>query len=125
MKTKLKFFLYTILFIIVFYQAFYYITYQANSHLAVYGGELNRYKSDFILIVNDNKIDTINVNIPTSYTKSVNLSFGKNNIKIRSLDSTKNYEANVYFYGLFTWNILEVTSKDFIFNSYYSLPPIE
>ncbi|MFQ6601767.1 hypothetical protein [Flavobacterium sp. C3NV] len=125
MKNKIKYFIYTIILLGLFYEGYYFISFQANSHLVVRGGELNKYKSDFVLCLNGNNIDTLNVNIPTSYSKSVNLTFGKNKIKMRSLDDTKNYETNIYFYGLFTWNVLEVTSKNFIFNSYYSLPPME
>jgi hypothetical protein len=97
----------------------------ANSHFQIIGSELNEYKSDFLFSINDKNLDTLNVNIPCSFSEGYNLRFGKNSIKLISLDSTKNFETRIYFYGLFTWNSIEVTSKDFIFDSTYSFPRIE
>jgi len=125
MKKKIKIVLYCLILLFIVYEAYYYISFKSNSYIAIVGSETSRYKSDFVLMINDENIDTLNVNIPISFSESHNLSFGKNIIRLRSLDSTKNYEASVYFYGLFTWNILEVTSKEFIFNTHYSVPPIE
>ncbi|MBZ4037623.1 hypothetical protein K6T82_22870 [Flavobacterium sp. 17A] len=54
------------------YTANLYFNYKANSYLGIYGGELNHYKNDFVLIVNNQNIDTLNVNIPSPFSKGFN-----------------------------------------------------
>lgn len=125
MRKKIKIILYCFIILGLFYEGYYYISFKSNSYLGIRGSELNSYKDDFVLIVNDKRIDTLNINIPLSYSKGQALCFGKNIIQLKGLNSAKSFETNIYFYGLFTWNILEVTSKDFIFDSYYFVPPME
>lgn len=125
MKKKNKIILYCLILIGLLYEGYYYISFKSNSYLGIRGSELNSYKEAFVLIVNNKKIDTLNINIPLSYSKGQALCFGKNIIKLEGLNSNKSFKTNIYFYGLFTWNVLEVTSKDFIFYSYYSVPPME
>lgn len=125
MKNKLKIFLLVLVGIGLVYEGYYYVSFKANSHLVVRGGELNHYKNDFALIVNDKNTDTVNVNIPLSFSKGINLSFGKNTLKIKDLNSNMIFEKEIYFYGIFSWNTIEVTTNDFIYNRSYSIPVIE
>jgi|GEM_PF-2365196 len=114
-----------VLFILI-YEANFYINFKANSYLAVYGGPLNHYKEDFVLRVNDKKIgDSINVNIPTPFSQGVNLSLGKNTIILISTDSKINFEKEIYFYGIFSFNSIEVTSDEFIFSRSFTVPVLE
>lgn len=107
------------------YESYFYTKYKANSYLQIYGGELNRYKNDFVLLINDKKIDTLNVNIPAPFSSGYNLSLGKNTVKLMSMDSKISFENKIYFYGIFSFNIIEVTSRDFIYSRYYSFPVVE
>lgn len=125
MKNKLKIFFYLIVGILLLYEGCTYFNFKSNSYLGVRGGEMNHYKNNFDLIVNDKSIDTINVNIPSPFSKGLNLSLGKNTIQLRSLDSDIGFEKDVYFYGIFTYNIIEVTSTDFLYSRSYSLPVTE
>ena len=125
MKNKVKMFLLLIVSLVIVYEGYSYLTFQANSYLGIRGGELNHYKSDFIVSINNKNTDTINANIPSPYSKGVNFSFGKNTLKITSLDSAMSFEKDIYFYGIFSWNIIEITSKDFIYSRSYSSPTIE
>lgn len=110
---------------VMIYESYFYTAYKANSYLQVNGGELNQYKNDFVLIINDKKIDTLNVNIPTPFSSGYNLSLGKNTVKLISIDSKISFEKNIYFYGFFSFNTIEVTSKEFIYSRHYSLPLVE
>ncbi|MBB4804618.1 hypothetical protein HNP37_004715 [Flavobacterium nitrogenifigens] len=113
-----------VLFILI-YEANFYINCKANSYLAVYGGPLNHYKEDFVLLLNDQKIsETLNVNIPTPFSQGVNFSLGKNTIKLISTDAKISFEKEIYFYGIFSFNIIEVTSKDIFFRRSFSVPVI-
>ena len=125
MKNKIKIILYVIVFAIVCYEGYYYITYKANSHIAVYGGELNKYKSDFVLSINGDTIDTLNANIPVAYSKGTSLSFGSNKIILKSLDSTKKFEQEIYFFGLFSWNVIEFVPEEIMYRRFYSFPTLE
>ncbi len=114
-----------LVFIVLIYEVNLYIAHNANSYLGVYGGELNHYKNDFILIVNNQKIDTLNVNIPTSFSKGFNLSLGRNVVQLLNSDSKISFEKEIYFYGIFSFNVIEVTSDEFIFSRTYSVPIVE
>lgn len=108
------------------YEANFYINFRTNSYLAVYGGPLNHYKEDFLLLLNDKKIgDILNVNIPTPFSKGVDLSLGKNTVKIISTDSKIIFERDIYFYGFFSFNIIEVTSNEIFFRRSFSVPVLE
>jgi len=125
MKKKLKLLFCFFISLMICYEAYYYITFKANSYIGVRGGALNKYKNDFVLILNDENIDTLNVNIPSPFSRGMNLGLGKNTIKLKTLDSKNSFEKEIYFYGLFTWNSIEVTSDKFIFSRDYSVPIIE
>lgn len=125
MKKAIKILASCLVIIVLFYESYYYINYKSNSYLGVYGGQLNNYKNDFVLTINDKKSDTINVNIPSSFSKGVNLSLGKNTIKLNSTDSKISFEKEIYFYGFFSFNIIEVTSTDFIYSRHFSVPVLE
>lgn len=113
-------------FFILIYEANFYITHKANAYLAVYGGAIKHYNKDFLLLLNDKKIgDTLNVNIPTPFSQGVNLSLGKNTIKLISIDSKISFEKEIYFYGIFSFNSIEVTSDEFIFSRTYTVPILE
>lgn len=112
-------------FIVLIFEANYYIRYQANSYLGIYGSELNHYKNDFILIVNNKKVDTLNVNIPSSFSKGFNLSLGRNVVQLLSSDSKFSFEKEIYFYGIFSFNTIEVTSDQFIFSRSFTVPVLE
>lgn len=125
MKNKLKIFLLLLAGLLLIYEGYYYVSFKENSYLGVRGGSLNHYKTDFILIINDKNIDTLNVNIPSSFSKGIHLSLGKNTIKMNGLGSDLIFEKEIYFYGIFFWNIIEVTTNDFIYSRSYSVPVIE
>lgn len=114
-----------LVFIVLIYEVNLYITHKANSYLVVYGGELNHYKNDFILIVNNQKIDTLNANIPTSFSKGFNFSLGRNVVQLLSSDSKISFEKEIYFYGIFSFNVIEVTSDEFIFSRSFTVPVLE
>lgn len=113
-------------FIVLIYEANFYITHKANSYLSVHGVPLNHYKEDFLLRLNDKKIgDSINVNIPTPFSQGVNLSLGKNTIILISTDSKISFEKEIYFYGIFSFNSIEVTSDEFLFGRSFTFPVLE
>jgi hypothetical protein len=124
MRNKIKILFGCLIFMALFYESYQYIRYESNSYLTINGGELNQYKSDFVLIINEKKIDTINVNIPSSFSKGINLNMGKNSLILKSLNSNVSFKKEIIFFGIFSWNTIEVTSKDFIYNRYYYGVPI-
>uniref|UniRef100_UPI00404A73B3 hypothetical protein n=1 Tax=Flavobacterium sp. TaxID=239 RepID=UPI00404A73B3 len=125
MKNKIKILFYFIIIIAFIYEGYYYSLFMSNSHLQIIGSHLNEYESDFVFSINNKIQDTLNVNIPCSFSKGHNLRFGKNSIKLVSLDSTKNFETKLYFYGLFTWNIIEITPEEIIVDSTFSFPRLQ
>ncbi|MBZ4037622.1 hypothetical protein K6T82_22865 [Flavobacterium sp. 17A] len=50
---------------------------------------------------------------------------GRNVVQLISTDAKIKFEKEIYFYGLFSFNVIEVTSEKFIFNRTDTVPVSE
>lgn len=109
---------------IVCYEVYFFANRNSNSSLIISGQSRNA-SGKAILYINDKVIDTINLDTPYSYNEFVDLSFGKNEILIKGINSSIKYETSLVFFGLYTWNLIDYTEDGFIENKYYLQPAID
>lgn len=124
MKKKVIIILLIAFFSIVCYEVYFFASRNSSSSLIISGQNRNA-SGKAILYLNDKKIDTINLDTHYAYNEYVNLSFGKNKILIKGINSNIKYETNLVFFGLYTWNLIDYTEDGFIEYKYYLQPAID
>ena len=124
MKKKFIILLSVIILIFISYQAYYRIKHSANS-IIVIGNQDTEMNEEALLILNGKKINEFTLREHYSNIEKLDLSFGKNTLVIKTLNSNKNYEFEISYYGLFNWNYIDYVDGEFLHDKYYSTPALQ
>lgn len=115
----------TVLFFsIIAYEAYYYIKHNANT-IIVIGNQDENMDEEMMILINDKEISKFRLRNHYSYIHKQYLSFGKNKINLKSVNSNFSFETTISYYGLFSWNYIENNEGKFFYNKYYMSPTFE
>ena len=108
----------------IIYQIYLHINNRANSSLVIDSLYRNN-KEIAILYINNRRLDTINLQKHYPYMENIDLSWGKNDIVIRSIQNKSiSYKTSIYYFGLYSWNVVQYRMGKFLLKKYYIKPKI-
>lgn len=123
MKLKIfKIIFFSILLFIVF-EIFLFYKQKGNTSVTILGGGIDNSLSRSVFLINDKVIDTIDLSIHYSYFGVENLSFGKNDIKIKEIETNIEYNTSIKFTGIFTWHTFIIIENNKLMHEKHYYPP--
>lgn len=123
MKSKLyKLILFCVLLFVIF-EIYTFYKADGNTSIAILGGSMDNHLGKSVLLINNKAIDTINLDIHYSYLGVENLSFGKNDIRIKGIETNIEYNTSITFIGVFTWHTLVIVEDDKLMHQKHYYPP--
>jgi hypothetical protein len=117
MKSKIYklFYLFILLFLI--YQMFLFFVSNGNTSIVILGGSADNNLENTTLLINNKVVDTLNMNLHYSYSEVANLSFGKNDIRIKNIKGNLDYNTTINFIGIFTFHSFVLIEDDEILHN--------
>jgi len=123
MRLKFYKFIFFCILLFVTFELFMFYKTKGNTSIAILGGSIDNSLSKSVFLINDKIIDTIDLNIHYSYFGVKNLSFGKNDIKIKEIETNIEYKTSITFIGVFTWHTLVIVEDNKLMHEKYYYPP--
>lgn len=122
MKSKFYKFILFCIFLLVIFELYTFYKADGNTFIVVYG----QYRDDqgkSLLLINNVVVDTVYLNHPFAYMGNNSLSFGKNDITIKEIESNVEYNTSISFFGLFTWHTFDIMEDNKLMHEKYYYPP--
>lgn len=123
MRSKLYKFAFLCLLLFVVFEIYIFYKAGGNTSIAILGGSIDNDLGKSVLLINNKAIDTIDLNIHYSYSGVKKLSFGKNEIKIKGIETNIEYYTSITFVGIFTWHTLVILEDKKLMHEKYYYPP--
>lgn len=123
MRSKLYKFVLFCLFLFVVFEIYTFYKARGNTSIVILGGNIDSDLGKSVLLINNKAIDTIDLNIHYSYSGVKKLPFGKNEIKIKGIESNVEYNTSTTFIGIFTWHKLVIVEDNKLMHQKYYYPP--
>lgn len=123
MRSKLYKFVLFFLLIFVIFEIYTFYKAEGNTSIAVLGGSIGNDIGKSVLLINNKAIDTIDLDIHYSYSGVKKLPFGKNEIKIKGIETNIEYNTSITFIGIFTWHTLVILEDKKLMHEKYYYPP--
>lgn len=121
MKKKVAYIVLFPFLVVLIYEAYLFITLKGNTSIVV-SGQNSRESGKAVVYINDIVQDTIALDSHFAYLEEHKLSFGKNKLAIKGINTSINYETDIVYIGLYNWKLVEFTENGFSKSTFY-LPP--